>query len=99
VPELGNPAAVLSVLTDLTEEHPLVESIAAAHLRALHALGRTAEAIDRYMRISSRLSDELGMNPGADLRQAHQLMIYQAPVATLPTRAPPRLTIEVPAQP
>ncbi|MET0491635.1 MAG: BTAD domain-containing putative transcriptional regulator [Actinoplanes sp.] len=92
--ELGNPAPVLSALADLAEEHPLVEPVAAVHIRALHAVGRTAEAIDRFMRIRDRLSDELGIAPGAELRRAHQIVVRETP-STRTAAAPERPTVRV----
>ncbi|GAA2605012.1 AfsR/SARP family transcriptional regulator [Paractinoplanes durhamensis] len=89
--EAGNAATVTAALADLTEEHPLVESVAAAYVRALHAAGRTAEALDRYARVSHRLADELGVSPGAELRRAHQSVLHEErPVPPMVSyRAPP----------
>ena len=95
--ELGNPAPVLSALVDLAEEHPLVEPIAAAHIRALHAVGRTAEAIDRFMRLRARLSDELGVSPGAELRRAHQILVRETPsIRPAATPAQPAAPLHLP---
>ena len=95
--ELGNAVAVIGALADLAEEHPLVEPIAAVYVRALHAVGRTAEAVNRYMQVSNRLAEELGVSPGADLRRAHQSILHEEPVA--PVIAPPQATAVGPAQP
>ncbi|GGK75615.1 AfsR/SARP family transcriptional regulator [Mangrovihabitans endophyticus] len=96
--ELGNAASVLSVLTELTEDYPLVESIAAAHVRALHAVGRTAEAIDRYMRIRARLADELGVSPGDDLLRAHRIVVRETASTGSVAAARPGGVDGVPAQ-
>jgi len=55
---LGNPGAVIDLLVDVTTEHPLVEPLAAALMRALYASGRSAEALDRYAAIRQRLAEE-----------------------------------------
>jgi DNA-binding SARP family transcriptional activator len=59
----GNPAVLLGPLGDLAGEHPLVESIIAALMRALFATGRAADALDCYADLRSRLADELGTDP------------------------------------
>lgn len=61
---IGNADAVLGRLTELADEHPLLETATATLMRALYAAGRTAEALRRYDRIRRRLSDELGADPG-----------------------------------
>src|SRR6185369_11118886 len=64
----GDPTAVLGPIGELAADHPLDEVLAAASMRALARLGRTAEAIARYEQIRTRLDEELGMIPGAELR-------------------------------
>ncbi|GIF18116.1 DNA-binding SARP family transcriptional activator/Tfp pilus assembly protein PilF [Actinoplanes tereljensis] len=99
--ELGNAATVTAALADLTEEHPLVESVAAAYVRALHAAGRTAEAIDRYMRVTNRLADELGVGPGTELRKAYQSILREerpppvAPFRPAVSAGPRQLPLDV----
>jgi DNA-binding SARP family transcriptional activator/tetratricopeptide (TPR) repeat protein len=72
---LGNPTAVIATLPDLVVEHPLVEPLEALLIRALHAAGREAEAIDRYTAVRQRLADELGVDPGAELRELYQAIL------------------------
>ncbi|MDY7085986.1 MAG: BTAD domain-containing putative transcriptional regulator [Actinomycetota bacterium] len=92
--ELGNAPAVIAGVAELADEHPLVESISAVYVRALHAVGRTAESVDRYMRISARLTEELGVSPGAELSAAYRRVLQVAPaakkpVAGVPSQLPP----------
>jgi DNA-binding SARP family transcriptional activator/Flp pilus assembly protein TadD len=68
----GNAAAVVGPLTDLVGEYPFAESLASALVRALHAAGRTAEALQTYRAARQRLVDELGAEPGAVLQSAHR---------------------------
>ncbi|MEV4756895.1 BTAD domain-containing putative transcriptional regulator [Micromonospora sp. NPDC049559] len=68
----GDPAVVLGPLTDLAGEYPLVEPVAAALIRVLHAAGRTGEAVERYAAVRARLVEELGTDPGPELRAAHR---------------------------
>ncbi|MDO9406932.1 BTAD domain-containing putative transcriptional regulator [Patulibacter sp.] len=68
---LGAGTDLVRELDDLASAHPLDERIAAQRMRALTAAGRAAEALDGYERIRTRLDDELGALPSAELRAAH----------------------------
>jgi DNA-binding SARP family transcriptional activator len=67
----GNHMAVVRCLTEVCEEYPLVEPLAAMFIRALAAGGYTSLALDRYAQITGRLATELGIDPTAELRRAH----------------------------
>ncbi|SNY25026.1 AfsR/SARP family transcriptional regulator [Paractinoplanes atraurantiacus] len=75
----GNPAAAIGPLTELAEQHPLVEPLAAALIRTLAAAGRTAKAVNQFLSVRRRLVDELGVEPGAELRAAHRDVVRQTP--------------------
>ena len=47
------------------------EALKALRLRALYGCGRQAEALKAYKDIRLRLRDELGADPGEDLRRVH----------------------------
>ncbi|GAA4442339.1 WD40 repeat domain-containing protein [Phytohabitans houttuyneae] len=72
---VGNPSAVISLLTELSSAYPLVEPFAAALMRAHCALGRTADALAHYTSIRRRLVDELGVDPGSQLQHLHQAIL------------------------
>jgi DNA-binding SARP family transcriptional activator/tetratricopeptide (TPR) repeat protein len=72
---LGQPSVVISTLPDLIAEYPLAEPLEGLLMRALHAVGRDAEAIDRYGALRQRLADELGADPGAELRSLHAAVL------------------------
>jgi DNA-binding SARP family transcriptional activator/tetratricopeptide (TPR) repeat protein len=72
---LGHPAVVIAVLYDLVEEYPYVEPLEVLLLRALHAAGRDAEAIDRYAVIRKRFATDLGTDPGPELDTLHQAIL------------------------
>jgi DNA-binding SARP family transcriptional activator/tetratricopeptide (TPR) repeat protein len=84
----GNPGTVIGALIDLTGEYPLVEPLAAVLMRALHAAGRTADALDVYTTTRQRLADELGADPGAELREVHRQVLRGLPEAAAPGSAP-----------
>ncbi|RLP94572.1 BTAD domain-containing putative transcriptional regulator [Micromonospora sp. CV4] len=62
--------AVLPAIRLAAEYEPLDEALQARLLLALAADGRRAEALAAYADIEYRLADELGIQPGGDLRAA-----------------------------
>ncbi len=73
----GHAAAVVGPLRELLAQHPLVEPLAARLIEALHRDGRTAEALACYAAIRNRLIEDLGAEPGSELRRLHQAMLEQ----------------------
>ncbi|MBU2667829.1 tetratricopeptide repeat protein [Actinoplanes bogorensis] len=73
--ESGDPAAVVGPLGVLVREHPLVEPLAVALMRALHAIGRTADALGQFDALRRRLADELGADPAQATRAAHAVIL------------------------
>jgi tetratricopeptide (TPR) repeat protein/DNA-binding SARP family transcriptional activator len=69
------PAVVLGPLTDLAGRHPFAEPLAVVLLRALHAAGRPAEALQYYARIREQLAAELGTDPSSELQAVHQAIL------------------------
>jgi DNA-binding SARP family transcriptional activator/DNA-binding CsgD family transcriptional regulator/tetratricopeptide (TPR) repeat protein len=60
---------VVADLTPLAAEHPRRETLHGLLMLALHRTGRSEEALAVYAAINARLGDELGIEPGAALRQ------------------------------
>jgi predicted ATPase/DNA-binding SARP family transcriptional activator len=77
--ELGEHRLLAAELGDLVERHPLRERLRAAHIRALYASGRQAEALAGYQRLRERLDEELGVTPGPELAALHQAVLRQDP--------------------
>ncbi|MFJ4781635.1 BTAD domain-containing putative transcriptional regulator [Streptomyces sp. NPDC088762] len=73
------PAALLPELEALIHENPYDEPLRAQHLRALHAAGRTADALAAYERARRTLADALGTDPGPELRALHAELLDPRP--------------------
>ncbi|MFJ5232324.1 ATP-binding protein [Kitasatospora sp. NPDC088391] len=84
---LGRAAEVTAELAGLCREHPLDEQLQALRLRALRAAGRTAEALNGYEEIRRTLAEQLGADPGPELRALHQELLTSAPVPAAPVPA------------
>lgn len=74
---VAEPDAILPVLRELAELEPLHEGVHAQLVLALAVSGMQAEAVAVYQRIRRRLADELGVDPGPQLRLAYERMLRQ----------------------
>ena len=73
--DLGRPAELVAELTALCREHPLRERLRVLLMRALHARGRTAEALEVFTDARGALVEASGIEPGPELRQLHQQLL------------------------
>ena len=80
---------VVPELARLVAEHPLRERLRALHMLALYRAGRQAEALESFTEARRRLVDELGLEPGPDLRALQRQILEQDPVLGAP-RGPVR---------
>ena len=64
-------------------EHPLHERVRCQLMLALYRSGRQAEALDAYHNARRALVDELGIEPGRELRELHQRILTQDPALDL----------------
>ncbi|MGI5503590.1 AfsR/SARP family transcriptional regulator [Lentzea sp. CA-135723] len=69
--ELGRHGELVAELSRLTSEHPLRERFWAQLMVALYRSGRQSEALAAYQRVSRLLGDQLGIDPGDELRRVH----------------------------
>ncbi|WP_433087620.1 BTAD domain-containing putative transcriptional regulator [Dactylosporangium sp. CA-052675] len=75
----GDP---LPELAALVAEHPYAERLRAQLMTALHRTGRRAEALAVYRDGHRRLVEDLGIEPGAHLRELQQSILLDAEADT-----------------
>ena len=93
-----NPDLVAE-LSLLAVEHPLRERLAGALMLALYRNSRQAEALQVFRRTRRRLVDELGIEPGAELRELERAILADdLRLAPPPAAAPPIAPVPVPRQ-
>jgi DNA-binding SARP family transcriptional activator len=69
--QLGRHTEVCAELLGLIGSHPLRERFWAQWMRALSATGRQGEALEAYRQVTRVLAEELGVDPGPELRATH----------------------------
>jgi len=84
---LGRHAAVISELEALVYEHPLRERFWSQLMLALYRGGRQSDALAAYRRVRALLADELGLEPGEELRSLEQAVLRQQVPAVPPLAA------------
>ncbi|MEQ7128597.1 BTAD domain-containing putative transcriptional regulator [Actinopolymorpha sp. B11F2] len=72
---MGRHADRVGELLALTDSHPFRERFRALLMRALHHLGRQAEALDCYRSGRRLLVEELGIEPGPELQRLHKTIL------------------------
>ncbi len=96
---VGREAEVAGELTTLVSAHPLRERLHGLLMSALYRGGRQAEALAVYTDLRRLLIEELGIEPGPELRQLHeQLLIGRhepQPEPVAPVLVPVQLPHEV----
>ncbi|HUU61039.1 MAG TPA: BTAD domain-containing putative transcriptional regulator, partial [Acidimicrobiia bacterium] len=80
----GRHAEVVPELEALTAEHPLRERLWAQYMVALYRSDRQAEALRAYQGLSTRLGEELGIEPSPDLRRLEESILLQDPDLDVP---------------
>jgi DNA-binding SARP family transcriptional activator len=66
--DTGLASAVLAELAALVDEYPLRERLRVLLIKALYAVGRQADALAAYAQARRYLADEVGLEPGPELR-------------------------------
>jgi DNA-binding SARP family transcriptional activator len=81
---------VVAELEQLTAEHPLRENIRRQSMLALYRCGRRTEALDVYREGRRLFIDELGIEPGRELRNLERTTqpIVLTPLSATNTASP-----------
>ena len=77
--QAGGHAELPGELEALVAENPVRERLRGQLMLALYRSGRQAEALEVYQHARKTLVDELGIEPGRELRQLHQKILNQDP--------------------
>ena len=83
---LGRDAELVGELDALVSEHPLRERPRQQLMLALYRCGRQAEALEAYRDARTTLVEELGIEPGRELRELQQAILAQDPALDAPRR-------------
>ena len=75
---------MIGELDALIAEHPLRERLHAQRMLALYRCGRQAEALEAYREARAVLVEQIGVEPGAELRRLHEAILAQDPRSTAP---------------
>ncbi|MFF4987019.1 BTAD domain-containing putative transcriptional regulator [Streptosporangium saharense] len=94
----GRDTVLIPELIALVAEHPFREGLVGLLMLALCRAGRRADALERYERTRRRLVEELGLDPGPELRQLHQRILRGTVRAAGTVLSSPVETVTVPAQ-
>jgi predicted ATPase/DNA-binding SARP family transcriptional activator len=73
--QLGRDAELVDELEKLLDEHPYRERLWRHLMLALYRAGRQADALAGYRRARTLLDDELGIEPGPELRALEQAIL------------------------
>jgi class 3 adenylate cyclase len=86
--ELGDDRDLVGELEELVEEHPLRERFRGQLMRALYRAGRQADALAAFQDARHVLMDELGLEPGKELRALQHAILQQDPLLGVGAGAP-----------
>jgi len=91
---LGRHHQVIAEIVTLVAEHPLRERLRGLLMLALYRSGRQAEALEVYRVGRALLIDELGLEPGEELRRLEGAILADDPAlrpeqSAVPARQPP----------
>jgi DNA-binding SARP family transcriptional activator len=84
--ELGSHTELVAELESLVDKHPLRERLWAQLMLALYRGGRQADALATYRRAHHVFAEQLGVEPGATLRELQRAILIQDPALEDGTR-------------
>ncbi|MCT9934471.1 NB-ARC domain-containing protein [Planotetraspora sp. A-T 1434] len=103
--ESGRPVEAAAELAEVIAEQPLRERPRELLMLALYRSGRQADALAVFGEVQRLLADELGLDPGPDLREMQRRILVSDPalaataaptLAVTPSRIPAQLPPDLP---
>ena len=85
----GRHAQLVAELEVLVAEHPLRERLRGQLMLALYRSGRQADALEAYQDVRRALTEDLGIEPGGELRELQQRILNQDSALDLRRTAQP----------
>jgi WD40 repeat protein/DNA-binding SARP family transcriptional activator len=82
--EAGRHREVLPELESLLAREPLRERLHGQRMLALYRCGRQADALEAYRQARATLVEQIGVEPGPDLRRLHDAILRQDPSLDTP---------------
>ena len=89
---LGRHEGLVAEIEPLTVAYPFRERFWIQLMTALYRCGRQAEALRAFQSARTKLADELGIDPGPELRQLEVDILNQSASLTAPDSAPAHRT-------
>lgn len=86
--DAGRHREVLPELEARLAQEPLRERLHAQRMLALYRSGRQAEALEAYLQARAKLVEQIGVEPGPDLRRLHEAILRQDPSLDPPGQEP-----------
>ncbi|MEV6640164.1 BTAD domain-containing putative transcriptional regulator [Amycolatopsis sp. NPDC051371] len=81
----GRHGELTGELQAMITEHPLRERLAAQLMIALHRAERQGDSLEIYRRLRTTLIEELGVEPGAEVRRVHAAVLRgEDPIPRMP---------------
>jgi WD40 repeat protein/DNA-binding SARP family transcriptional activator len=87
--DAGRHRELLPELEALLAQEPLRERLHAQRMLALYRSGRQADALEAYRQARATLVEQVGVEPGPELRRLHEAILRQDPALEPPGQEPP----------
>ncbi|WP_159942702.1 BTAD domain-containing putative transcriptional regulator [Nocardiopsis sp. FR6] len=97
--EIGDGARAVAGLRELAEEHPLRERLHGLYMLALFRAGRQGEALRTFHDLSTRLRDQMGVDPDPAVSGLYTSILRQEPESTVLPRVADRPRSNLPSPP
>lgn len=94
---IGEHEDVLAESARLSAEHPHRERLRGLYMVALYRAGRQVEALEVFRETRKDLLEELGLEPGDDLRAVELAILRQDPLLAPRTSPPEGVALKLPA--